>query len=355
MLYLINNTKIVMYEKGKEMTKQEKMKIYKRRQIALVVGLAIVLTILIVAMVMIFRKDDKAKNDSLSASSSVSESTKQEKDDNSSKNVDDIPVDGGNKEDGSLKFEESEITLETGESYTATVINKTDESGEYIWESSNPSVATVDNGTITGQAEGSCDITVTLGEYTAKLRVYVEEKESNVVVENGITYIDGILIANKSYSLPSDYYPEFLPETQAAFDEMSADAAAEGLNLYISSGFRSYEYQSKIYNNYVARDGQAAADTYSARPGHSEHQTGLAFDLNTIDVSFENTPEYEWVAVNAHKYGFIVRYPKGKEDITGYIYEPWHLRYLGVEKATAVYESGLCLEEFLGIDSVYKD
>ena len=144
------------------------------------------------------------------------------------------------------------------------------------------------------------------------------------------------------------------PTAQAAFDEMAADAAAQGLNLYISSAFRSYEYQDGLYNRYVAQDGQELADTYSARPGHSEHQTGLAFDLNTIDDSFANTAEGQWVAEHAHEYGFIVRYPADKVAITGYQYEPWHIRYLG-DEAAAVYESGLCLEEYLGITSEYAE
>ncbi len=176
--------------------------------------------------------------------------------------------------------------------------------------------------------------------------------------DNGVTsltYIDGILIANKTYALPSDYNPGVDPVAMSAFEEMQKAAYAEGCNIYISSGFRSYSRQDEIYNRYVSRDGKDAADTYSARPGHSEHQTGLAFDLNTIDSSFADTPEGKWVAENCHKYGFIVRYAKDKEHITGYMYEPWHIRYLGTEIATAVYESGLCLEEYLGITSSYED
>jgi LAS superfamily LD-carboxypeptidase LdcB len=101
--------------------------------------------------------------------------------------------------------------------------------------------------------------------------------------------------------------------------------------------------------------GQSTADTFSARPGHSEHQTGLAIDVNSIDDSFAATPESAWLASNAHRYGFIIRYPKGKEHITGYKYESWHIRYLGVDTATAVYNSGLTLEEYLGIDSKYSN
>lgn len=170
---------------------------------------------------------------------------------------------------------------------------------------------------------------------------------------DGVTYVNGIIIANKTYSLPADYAPGVNPDAKAAFDKMRSAAAAEGLNLYLSSSFRSYEYQNKIYNNYVSQDGKEKADTYSARPGHSEHQTGLAFDLNTIDDAFANTPEAVWVAQHAHEYGFIIRYPADKVEITGFKYEPWHIRYLGTETATKVYESGLCLEEYLDITSIY--
>ena len=110
-----------------------------------------------------------------------------------------------------------------------------------------------------------------------------------------------------------------------------------------------------MYNNYVAQDGKEAADTYSAEPGHSEHQTGLAIDVGSYDsavllqTSFEYTSEFQWLKDVAHEYGFIIRYMKGKEDITGYMYEPWHLRYLGKPTAEKVYESGLTLEEYLGL------
>lgn len=171
---------------------------------------------------------------------------------------------------------------------------------------------------------------------------------------NGITYVDGILIANKTYSLPSTYAPgDISSEVKSAFYVMQRDAAAEGLNIYISSGYRSYSRQKAIYNNYVNKDGKAMADTYSARAGYSEHQSGLCFDLNSIDDSFALTAEGAWVKEHAHEYGFIIRYPQGKESITGYQYESWHLRYLGTELATDVYQSGLCLEEYLGITSAY--
>lgn len=180
--------------------------------------------------------------------------------------------------------------------------------------------------------------------------------KQNIEKRNGVTYVNGILIANKTYSLPSSYNPGALTaETQAAFNRMKNDAAAAGLNLWVCSGFRSYSYQDQLYNSYVARDGKAAADTYSARAGHSEHQTGLAIDINMASDAFIGTPEAKWIAANCYKYGFILRYPQGKQDITGYKYEAWHVRYLGTETAKAVYDSGLTLEEYLGIDSVYQN
>ena len=187
-------------------------------------------------------------------------------------------------------------------------------------------------------------------------RVFTTSKGFSGKTVNGVTYIDGVLIANKTYSLPSNYGTGLTSETRNAFNKMQADAKALGLNLWLSSGFRSYNDQKYIYNNYVARDGQAAADTYSARPGYSEHQTGLAFDLNTISDAFADTPEGKWVAENCHKYGLILRYPKGKDSITGYKYESWHLRYLGGELPGKLYNNGdwITLEEYFGIDSKYK-
>ena len=169
----------------------------------------------------------------------------------------------------------------------------------------------------------------------------------------GIKYIDGVLIANKTYSLPSDFNPGLDDTCYAQFEKLCSGASAEGLDIYLSSGFRSYEYQDEIYNNYVAYDGQENADRYSARPGHSEHQSGLAIDVNIIDDSFAGTPEANWLEAHCHEYGFILRYPKGKEDITGYKYESWHIRYVGTDMSYRIAESGLTLEEFFGIDSYY--
>ncbi|MCR5110065.1 MAG: D-alanyl-D-alanine carboxypeptidase family protein [Ruminococcus sp.] len=179
--------------------------------------------------------------------------------------------------------------------------------------------------------------------------------KQNIETIDGVTYVNGILIANKTYGLPSTYAPNgILPDAQTAFNEMQAAARRDGLSLTICSGYRSYTYQRDLYNSYVNRDGKAKADTYSARPGHSEHQTGLAMDINMAGDAFNNTPEAKWLAAHCAEYGFIIRYPQGKQDITGYKYESWHVRYLGKELAREVTDSGLTLEEFLCIDSAYK-
>lgn len=187
-------------------------------------------------------------------------------------------------------------------------------------------------------------------------KVFTTSKGFKGETKNGVTYIDGLLIANKTYSLPSNYGNGLTNETVNAFNKMRDAAKKEGLSIYISSGFRSYNKQNTLYKNYVARDGKKEADTYSARPGHSEHQTGLAFDVNTISSAFDSTPEAKWLHQNCYKYGFILRYPKGKTNETGYIYESWHYRYVGEELASKLYNNGdwLTLETYFGITSEYK-
>ena len=172
---------------------------------------------------------------------------------------------------------------------------------------------------------------------------------------DGLTFVDGILIVNKTYSLPEDYAPGINTAAQAAFDEMTAAAFNDGLYLYVNSGYRSYDEQYSLYYDYAAERGVAEADKVSSRPGHSEHQAGLCFDVNSTEESFANTNEAKWIAAHCVEYGFIVRFPKGKEAITGYEYEPWHIRFVGKEIAKDITEKGLCLEEYLGVTSDYAD
>ncbi len=184
-----------------------------------------------------------------------------------------------------------------------------------------------------------------------------------------------LIVANKKHKLPDGYVPSDLvvPEIRqtqgcqmkaeaASMMKQMADAAAqEGVTLSISSAYRGEEYQRQLYNNYSASYGTETADTISSRPGYSDHQTGLAADfvegdgsLNGINFnqSFENTQSGVWLREHAHEYGFIMRYPKGKQEITGYAYEPWHFRYIGVDYATKIYETDVfeSFEEYFGVE-----
>lgn len=172
-------------------------------------------------------------------------------------------------------------------------------------------------------------------------------KNNNSTIEP--TYIKGILIVNKKYALPKSYTKGVDSTALAALKQLQAGAKEAGYDMPLISGYRSYAYQQNLYNQYVARDGQAKADTYSAKPGHSEHQTGLAFDIGKLDSNYGNTPAGKWLASHAREYGFILRYPKGKEKITGYMYEPWHIRYVGKEVATDIFTQNVTLEEYLGL------
>lgn len=308
----------------------------------------------------------------------------------------------------SMKFDKDIVTVEVGDVYNS-VLKFTPEDITYtgaIYYTSDSSVASVTNeGVITAKSAGNCTIEayyendyrlvatmevtvidsfpITSQETTAPETPSPEttipdtepepEPETDppasstpapapeysgshkMEVIDGITYFDGVMIANKTYTLPASYNPGVQPEAMDAFYDMQAAAAADGISLWILSSFRSYEDQDVIYNRYVAQDGRDAADTYSSRPGHSDHQTGYTFDLNSLEQDFQYDPAGQWLDKNCYKYGFIIRYPKGKESSTGYMYEPWHVRYIGVDLATKVTQSGLSLEEYFGITSQYQD
>ena len=176
------------------------------------------------------------------------------------------------------------------------------------------------------------------------------------VTKKGLYYsvqgkYDEILVVNKHYPLSKDYNPGENPTAKVAFLKLIAQMQKEGYavsNNY--SGFRSYGTQAQLYQSYVNREGQAAADRYSARPGYSEHQTGLAFDvIGTNGHLVEDESAAQWLLDHAADYGFVVRYLKGKESVTGYMHEEWHLRYVGKE-AKEIAASGLTLEEYYGFD-----
>ena len=165
------------------------------------------------------------------------------------------------------------------------------------------------------------------------------------------TIINGIILANKKHPLPANYNPGENPTARQKVNKLIADAQALGLSVSNQvSGFRAYGTQAGLYNNYVASHGKQEADRFSARPGYSEHQTGLAFDL--IDTNGDLVTEEkaaQWLLDHAADYGFVVRYLKGKEKETGYMAEEWHLRYVGKE-AKEIAASGLSLEEYYGFE-----
>lgn len=181
-----------------------------------------------------------------------------------------------------------------------------------------------------------------------KVEKTVEVRPNCDPVESGGYFVKGLILVNKNHHVKKDYAPGENRIALGALKEMQRAAKAEKLKLPVVDGFRSYETQEKLYRMWVELKGEQKAALYSAEPGHSEHQTGLAFDLGLADPVFADWPEGKWLEENAHKYGFIIRYPKGKEDVTGYAYEPWHVRYVGKTIAAEIYEKGLTLEEYLG-------
>lgn len=186
---------------------------------------------------------------------------------------------------------------------------------------------------------------------------YSEPKATNL--EDGY-----LILVNKFNYLPEDYTPEDLvkmglqyafngkeikEEVYASFKRLVKDAKSEDLTIVANSTFRTYDYQENLYNRYKANNGKEFADNYAARAGYSEHQTGLAIDVSTLNSTmdnFEETEEFEWLQEHAHEYGFILRYPKGKEFITGYNYESWHYRYVGTSLATEIKKLGITYDEY---------
>ncbi len=164
-----------------------------------------------------------------------------------------------------------------------------------------------------------------------------------------------LMFPNVPLRVPGNESMRIRADVAPAIKELFDGATAAGHSLMFSSGFRSYNYQVSLYGGYVNSMGQASADTQSARPGYSEHQTGLAFDVCTrtgckLEQAFGATETGKWVAAHAHEYGFILRYPEGKTDVTGYTYEPWHLRYVGKDLSNEMHKQGIqTLEEFFGL------
>lgn len=253
---------------------------------------------------------------------------------------------------------------------------------DLICHSSNEELAKVDAGyiqisdkAITGDY---ATITCTYQNMSKDIHIIIKQslidtvsidEEGHKIITN---YTDMDALVNKERSLPWDYEPEDLVEPDVPFsftgedekrymreeaakalEEMFKKAKEDGILLAAASGYRSYYRQKCLHNYKINQDGNNATKRISAVPGHSEHQTGLAMDITCRSVNlklkeaFGDEPEGIWVKENAHTFGFIIRYPKGKEEITGYSYEPWHIRYLGEDLAKQVYDSELTYEEFL--------
>ena len=228
---------------------------------------------------------------------------------------------------------------------------------------SSPSSLLINNGALeieetTMKSDGALENNATVsGSGRIKLRMfldYTDNGECEVEIlppdlryENGAAYVGEIVLVNRKYRLDESYpADELSPELVKALEKMREDS---GYEMGILSGYRSYEYQAQTYQHWKDLYGEESANLISAPAGASEHQTGLAVDISSLNQSYINTAEGQWVDKNAHKYGFIIRFPEGKLEYTGYSYEPWHLRYVGVELATRIYESGMCLEEFMGL------
>ncbi|MCR5481848.1 MAG: M15 family metallopeptidase [Clostridia bacterium] len=178
----------------------------------------------------------------------------------------------------------------------------------------------------------------------------------------GKTYKASDLAAIKYFAPDRAAETRFMrSEAAQAFNSMIEAAAADGYKIVMTTAYRSYDFQSILYTNYVKKYGQSEADTFSAKPGTSEHQGGLAADISASSVNYQllqefgETDEGRWIAENAHKFGFILRYPEGKTDVTGYIYEPWHVRYVGKTAASEIKRLGCTLEEYCNMNGIKND
>ena len=209
----------------------------------------------------------------------------------------------------------------------------------------------------TSNSDLSIEDIVTRVNLNLDKEIYTDTRPStnlntNYLLVNKFNYLDNNYIPENLELLDNSYAKSgiyLVKEAKDNIERLIDKAKNDGMNIRVISAYRSYSYQENLYNNYVKNDGVENADTYSARPGYSEHQTGLVVDVTRAfdDFNnFENTNEYNWMLENAHNYGFILRYPKDKEDITTYSFEAWHYRYVGVELAQKIKASNLTFDEY---------
>lgn len=242
----------------------------------------------------------------------------------------------------------------TGESFNYTYCIEGDSKAEIKWTVMGGCGKITENGKFTATKNGDCTVVATgsTGSVYSVLSVHCVNSADDV---GFLPLVNGINIANKTYPVPRYYDPKGLTaETEKAFETMKKGALKDGIVLRSISDYRSYKTQVNTYNYWKKSYGKYA-DSFSAKPGFSEHQLGLAIDVNDMWASFADTKEGKWLEENCYKYGFILRYPSYASEIsTGYEYEPWHIRYLGKKLAKKVHFSGSTLEEYLGIDSSYR-
>jgi zinc D-Ala-D-Ala carboxypeptidase len=281
------------------------------------------------------------------------------------------------------------ITLPLGQTLKLTVSGVTlkqgkqaiDDSSAVTFTSGNPEIVEVDKtGSMKTGNKGATGLSAVItAEYQGKtasttvtIKYALEDTVKTVAGKPVVTNeTDTAVLVNKQRGLPDQYAPKDLTEPKVSFsfsgksdkrllrkeaaqalEELFAAADKDGIKLYGVSGYRSRATQESVYNSNVKYQGQEAADKVSAKPGYSEHQTGLAIDVSSksakfgLEEVFGSTEEGKWLAAHAHEAGFIIRYPKGKEHITGYSYEPWHIRYVGKEMAGQIFESKWTLEEY---------
>ena len=253
-----------------------------------------------------------------------------------------------------LKFDEKYITYAMEHKYEDDFIPLMKQK-YFLWKNYDAYIKYIDD--VYGDQKVDYEKVVSLVNVGANNEPYTHTKKADMSKGNAI-------LVNKYTSLPEKYAPDDIvemsnwyaypnnrirKEVYDAFREMFNAAKEENLTLIVNSSYRSYEEQKEIYDDYDNNRGREYADKYAARPDFSEHQTGLSIDVfapGSNMSNFESTDEFKWLSENSYKYGFILRYPKGKEDITGYNYEAWHYRYVGKDLAEKVFESGLTYDEY---------
>ena len=369
----------------------------RKRQLAALCVIALIVLLLVIVLAKACSKDSSKGGNTTptETTTTTSDTTTTTMLQSSTTTTTTTTLSAGSNDPNGFKLDKYSVYVNVGEQGIAYVQQYPAGSSEADeqWKSSDPSIATVDTwGHIVGVSGGECFVTLTskkdpTQEATIKVVVTGASNTSNTdpdadpngekkndtntnsepqqlaeapapskIRGEGYHYEGDVLIVNKTYSLPASYDPGGLdPTCQTWFYKLVAGAAKDNIDLFICSGYRSYNYQKTIYENYCGLYGTETADTFSARPGNSEHQTGLAIDVNDASDNFAGTPAAKWLAEHCWEYGFIIRYPQGKQSITGYKYEPWHIRYVGTDMSKKIHDAGenATLEEYFGLTSQY--